>query len=121
MGSAVFAAQGYTGIGDTFARDAMPVGHHVLKSATCTPGSTGPRDEFGAIFIATFWPCGASFKTAASTSSRRYTTEFGVQQRTGSGSRACFSAFRCKCNASGIPQMDLRAWGTSVLPKTAGA
>jgi hypothetical protein len=113
-GSPWFAAQGYTGIGDTFAATPMHAwdttvelrdsfawqhGHHALKF-----GGDGRR------YI---WPMWGFFQNRGFYQyTNGYTTQFGFNDGSGSGfASMLLSLPTVKQRQAGVPQMNLRNWG----------
>ena len=115
-GSPWFAVQGYTGIGDTFAATPMmawdttyeirdtyswQIGHHAIK--------------FGGDYHWYTWPMWGFFQNRGYYQfTNGYTTEFGFNNGTGSGlASMLLSLPTVKQRQAGVPQMNLRNWGTS--------
>jgi hypothetical protein len=113
-GAPWFAAQGYTGIGDTFAATPMHAwdttvelrdsfawqhGHHALRF-----GGDGRR------YI---WPMWGFFQNRGYYQyTNGYTTEFGFNDGSGSGfASLLLSLPTVKQRQAGVPQMNLRNWG----------
>src|SRR5579864_3756362 len=115
-GAPWFAAQGYTGIGDTFAATPMHAWDttgEVRDTYSWQRGRHGIK--FGGDIHRYYWPMWGFFQNRGYYQyTNGYTTEFGFNDGSGSGlASMLLSLPAVKQRQAGIPQMDLRAWGTA--------
>jgi hypothetical protein len=117
-GAPWFAAQGYTGIGDTFAATPMHAWDTMFEIRDMYAWQHGRHAmKFGGDFHRYIWPMWGFFQNRGFYQfTTGYTTEFGFNNGTGSGlASLLLSLPAVKQRQAGIPQMDLRAWGTSIF------
>jgi hypothetical protein len=117
-GAPWFAAQGYTGIGDTFAATPMHAWDTMFEVRDMYAWQHGRHAmKFGGDFHRYIWPMWGFFQNRGFYQfTTGYTTEFGFNNGTGSGlASMLLSLPAVKQRQAGIPQMDLRAWGTSIF------
>jgi hypothetical protein len=117
-GAPWFAAQGYTGIGDTFAATPMHAWDTMFELRDTYAWQHGRHAmKFGGDFHRYIWPMWGFFQNRGFYQfTTGYTTEFGFNNGTGSGlASMLLSLPAVKQRQAGIPQMDLRAWGTSIF------
>ena len=115
-GAPWFAAQGYTGIGDTFAATPMHAWDTTVEVRDTYAWQRGRRGmKFGGEFHRYIWPMWGFFQNRGFYQyTTGYTTEFGFNDGSGSGlASMLLSLPAVKQRQAGIPQMDLRAWGTA--------
>jgi hypothetical protein len=113
-GAPWFAAQGYTGIGDTFAATPMHAWDTTLEVRDTYAWQRGRHGvKFGGEFHRYFWPMWGFFQNRGYYQyTTGYTTQFGFNDGSGSGlASMLLSLPAVKQRQAGIPQMDLRAWG----------
>jgi hypothetical protein len=113
-GAPWFAAQGYTGIGDTFAATPMHAWDTTFEVRDTYAWQRGRHGmKFGGEFHRYFWPMWGFFQNRGYYQyTTGYTTEFGFNDGSGSGlASMLLSLPAVKQRQAGIPQMDLRAWG----------
>jgi hypothetical protein len=113
-GAPWFAAQGYTGIGDTFAATPMHAWDTTFEVRDTYAWQRGRHGmKFGGEFHRYFWPMWGFFQNRGYYQyTTGYTTEFGFNDGSGSGlASMLLSLPSVKQRQAGIPQMDLRAWG----------
>ena len=113
-GAPWFAAQGYTGIGDTYAATPMHAWDTTVElrdSFTWQRGHHALR--FGVDARRYIWPMWGFFQNRGYYQfTNGYTTEFGFNDGSGSGfASLLLSLPSVKQRQAGIPQMDLRNWG----------
>jgi hypothetical protein len=113
-GSPWFAAQGYTGIGDTFAATPMHAWdtmYEIRDAYAWQRGRHGIR--FGGDFHWYTWPMWGFFQNRGYYQfTNGYTTQFGFNDGSGSGlASLLLSLPAVKQRQAGIPQMNLRNWG----------
>jgi len=117
-GAPWFAAQGYTGVGDTFAATPMHAWDTMFEIRDMYAWQQGRHAmKFGGDFHRYIWPMWGFFQNRGFYQfTTGYTTEFGFNNGTGSGlASMLLSLPAVKQRQAGIPQMDLRAWGTSIF------
>src|SRR5215475_8573060 len=117
-GAPWFAAQGYTGIGDTFAATPMHAWDTMFEIRDTYAWQQGRHAmKFGGDFHRYIWPMWGFFQNRGYYQfTTGYTTEFGFNDGSGSGlASLLLSLPAVKQRQAGIPQMDLRAWGTSAF------
>lgn len=117
-GAPWFAVQGYTGIGDTFAATPMHAWDTMFEIRDMYAWQHGRHAmKFGGDFHRYIWPMWGFFQNRGYYQfTNGYTTEFGFNNGTGSGlASLLLSLPAVKQRQAGIPQMDLRAWGTSMF------
>ncbi len=117
-GSPWFAVQGYTGIGDTFAATPMHAWDTTIEVRDTYAWQRGRHAmKFGGEFHRYIWPMWGFFQNRGFYQyTTGYTTEFGFNNGSGSGlASMLLSLPAVKQRQAGIPQMDLRAWGTGAF------
>src|SRR6266481_2512893 len=117
-GSPWFAVQGYTGIGDTFAATPMHAWDTTIEVRDSYAWQRGRHAmKFGGEFHRYIWPMRGFFQNRGYYQyTTGYTTEFGFNDGSGSGlASLLLSLPAVKQRQVGIPQMDLRAWGTAAF------
>jgi hypothetical protein len=117
-GSPWFAVQGYTGIGDTFAATPMHAWDTTIEVRDTYAWQRGRHGmKFGGEFHRYIWPMWGFFQNRGFYQyTTGYTTEFGFNDGSGSGlASMLLSLPAVKQRQAGIPQMDLRAWGTAAF------
>ena len=117
-GAPWFAVQGYAGIGDTFAATPMHAWDTMFEVRDMYAWQHGKHAmKFGGDFHRYIWPMWGFFQNRGFYQfTTGYTTEFGFNNGTGSGlASMLLSLPAVKQRQAGIPQMDLRAWGTSIF------
>src|SRR6202790_4848150 len=117
-GAPWFAAQGYTGIGDTFAATPMHAWDTTVELRDAYSWQRGRHGmKFGGEFHRYIWPMWGFFQNRGYYQyTTGYTTEFGFNDGSGSGlASMLLSLPAVKQRQAGIPQMDLRAWGTAAF------
>jgi len=117
-GSPWFAVQGYTGIGDTFAATPMHAWDTTIELRDTYAWQRGRHGtKFGAEFHRYIWPMWGFFQNRGYYQyTTGYTTEFGFNDGSGSGLASMLLGLPAvKQRQAGIPQMDLRAWGTAAF------
>src|SRR5215475_3135005 len=117
-GAPWFAAQGYTGIGDTFAATPMHAWDTMFEIRDTYAWQHGKHGlKFGGDFHRYIWPMWGFFQNRGYYQfTNGYTTQFGFNDGSGSGfASMLLSLPAVKQTQAGIPQMDLRAWGTSAF------
>src|SRR6266853_3056534 len=115
-GSPWFAVQGYTGIGDTFAATPMHAWDTTIEVRDTYAWQRGRHGiKFGGEFHRYIWPMWGFFQNRGFYQyTTGYTTEFGFNDGSGSGlASLLLSLPAVKQRQAGVPQMDLRAWGTA--------
>ena len=120
-GAPWFAAQGYTGIGDTFAATPMHAWDTTANSESrWQRGRHGMK--FGGDFRRYIWPMWGFFQNRGYYQyTNGYTTEFGFNDGSGSGlASLLLSLPTVKQRQAGVPQMNLRNWDGMPSPKTVG-
>src|SRR2546426_4470336 len=117
-GAPWFAVQGYTGIGDTFAATPMHAWDTTIELRDTYAWQRGRHGmRFGGEFHRYIWPMWGFFQNRGFYQyTTGYTTEFGFNDGSGSGlASMLLSLPAVKQRQAGIPQMDLRAWGTAAF------
>src|SRR5712691_8998996 len=117
-GAPWFAVQGYTGIGDTFAATPMHAWDTTIEVRDAYAWQRGRHAmKFGGEFHRYIWPMWGFFQNRGYYQyTTGYTTEFGFNDGSGSGlASMLLSLPAAKQRQAGIPQMDLRAWGTAAF------
>lgn len=117
-GAPWFAVQGYTGIGDTFAATPMHAWDTTLEFRDTYAWQRGRHGlKFGGEFHRYIWPMWGFFQNRGYYQyTTGYTTEFGFNDGSGSGlASMLLSLPAVKQRQAGIPQMNLRAWGTAAF------
>src|SRR4029077_18050777 len=117
-GAPWFAAQGYTGMGDTFAATPMHAWDTTIEVRDTYAWQRGRHGiKFGGEFHRYIWPMWGFFQNRGFYQyTTGYTTEFGFNDGSGSGlASMLLSLPAVKQRQAGIPQMDLRAWGTAAF------
>ncbi len=115
-GSPWFAAQGYTGIGDTLAATPMHAWDTTVEFRDTFAWQKGRHGlKFGGDFHRYIWPMWGFFQNRGYYQyTNGYTTEFGFNDGSGSGLASMLLSLPVvKQRQAGIPQMNLRAWGLS--------
>jgi hypothetical protein len=113
-GAPWFAAQGYTGIGDTFAATPMHAWDTMYEIRDTYAWEKGRHSiKFGGDFHWYTWPMWGFFQNRGFYQyTTGYTTEFGFNNGTGSGlASLLLSLPAVKQRQAGVPQMNLRNWG----------
>jgi hypothetical protein len=114
-GAPWFAAQGYTGIGDTFAATPMHAWDTMYEIRDTYAWEKGRHSiKFGGDFHWYTWPMWGFFQNRGFYQyTTGYTTEFGFNNGSGSGlASLLLSLPAVKQRQAGVPQMNLRNWGT---------
>ena len=115
-GAPWFAAQGYTGVGDTFAATPMHAWGTIYEIRDMYAWQKGRHGlKFGGDFHWYTWPMWGFFQNRGYYQyTNGYTTEFGINDGTGSGlASMLLSLPTVKQRQAGVPQMNLRNWGGS--------
>jgi hypothetical protein len=115
-GAPWFAAQGYTGIGDTFAATPMHAWGTIYEIRDMYAWQRGRHGlKFGGDFHWYTWPMWGFFQNRGYYQyTNGYTTEFGINDGTGSGlASMLLSLPTVKQRQAGVPQMNLHNWGGS--------
>jgi len=113
-GAPWFAAQGYTGIGDTFAATPMHAWDTTAELRDTLAWQRGRHAlKFGGDFRRYIWPMWGFFQNRGYYQyTNGYTTELGFNDGSGSGfASLLLSLPTVKQRQAGIPQMQLRNWG----------
>ncbi len=113
-GAPWFAAQGYTGIGDTFAATPMHAWDTTAELRDTFAWQRGRHAlKFGGDFRRYIWPMWGFFQNRGYYQyTNGYTTEFGFNDGSGSGfASLLLSLPAVKQRQAGVPQMNLRNWG----------
>jgi len=113
-GAPWFAAQGYTGIGDTFAATPMHAWDTMAEIRDTYAWQRGRHAlKFGGDFRRYIWPMWGFFQNRGYYQyTTGYTTESGFNDGSGSGfANLLLSLPAVKQRQAGIPQMNLRNWG----------
>ncbi len=113
-GAPWFAAQGYTGIGDTFAATPMHAWDTTAEIRDTFAWQRGRHGiKFGGDFRRYIWPMWGFFQNRGYYQfTTGYTTEFGFNDGSGSGlASLLLSLPTVKQRQAGVPQMNLRNWG----------
>jgi hypothetical protein len=117
-GAPWFAVQGYAGIGDTFAATPMHAWDTTIEVRDTYAWQRGRHAmKFGGEFHRYIWPMWGFFQNRGYYQyTNGYTTEFGFNDGGGSGlASMLLSLPAVKQRQAGVPQMDLRAWGTGAF------
>jgi hypothetical protein len=117
-GSPWFAAQGYTGIGDTYAATPMHAWDTIYEIRDTYSWQLGRHAvKLGGDFHWYTWPMWGFFQNRGYYQyTNGYTTEFGFNDGSGNGfASLLLSLPTVKQRQAGIPQMNLRNWGTSAF------
>lgn len=117
-GAPWFAAQGYTGIGDTFAATPMHAWDTMYEFRDTYAWQRGRHGiKFGGDFHWYTWPMWGFFQNRGYYQyTNGYTTDFGFNDGTGSGfASLLLSLPAVKQRQAGIPQMNLRNWGSDAF------
>src|SRR6266852_5354285 len=117
-GSPWFAAQGYTGIGDTFAATPMHAWDTMYEFRDTYAWQHGRHGiKFGGDFHWYTWPMWGFFQNRGYYQfTNGYTTEFGFNNGSGSGFASLLLILPAvKQRQAGIPQMNLRNWGNAAF------
>jgi hypothetical protein len=121
-GAPWFAAQGYTGIGDTFAATPMHAWDTMYEIRDTYAGERGRHGiKFGGDVHWYTWPMWGFFQNRGYYQyTNGYTTEFGFNDGSGNGfASLLLSLPAVKQRQAGIPQMNLRSWGTDAFVEDA--
>jgi hypothetical protein len=113
-GAPWFAAQGYTGMGDTFAATPMHAWDTMMELRDTFAWQRGHHAlRFGADARRFIWPMWGFFQNRGYYQfTNGYTTEFGFNDGSGSGfASLLLSLPTVKQRQAGVPQMNLRNWG----------
>jgi Carboxypeptidase regulatory-like domain len=113
-GAPWFAAQGYTGIGDTFAATPMHAWDTTGELRDTFAWQRGRHGiKFGGDFRRYIWPMWGFFQNRGYYQyTTGYTTEFGFNDGSGNGfASLLLSLPAIKQRQAGVPQMNLRNWG----------
>jgi hypothetical protein len=113
-GAPWFAAQGYTGIGDTFAATPMHAWDTTGELRDTFAWQHGRHGiKFGGDFRRYVWPMWGFFQNRGYYQfTNGYTTEFGFNDGSGSGlASLLLSLPTVKQRQAGVPQMNLANWG----------
>jgi len=113
-GAPWFAAQGYTGIGDTFAATPMHAWDTTVELRDTLAWQHGRHSmKFGGDARRYIWPMWGFFQNRGYYQyTNGYTTEFGFNDGSGSGfASLLLSLPAVKQRQAGVPQMNLRNWG----------
>lgn len=113
-GAPWFAAQGYTGIGDTFAATPMHAWDTTIEGRDTFAWQHGHHAlRFGGDIRRFIWPMWGFFQNRGFYQfTNGYTTEFGLNDGSGNGfASLLLSLPTVKQRQAGVPQMDLRNWG----------
>jgi len=114
-GAPWFAAQGYTGIGDTFAATPMHAWDTMYEIRDTYAWEHGRHSiKFGGDFHWFTWPMWGFFQNRGFYQyTNGYTTQSGFNDGSGNGfASLLLSLPAVKQRQAGIPQMNLRNWGT---------
>jgi Carboxypeptidase regulatory-like domain len=117
-GAPWFAAQGYTGIGDTFAATPMHAWDTMYEIRDTYSWERGRHGiKFGGDFHWYTWPMWGFFQNRGYYQyTNGYTTQFGFNDGSGSGfANLLLSLPAVKQRQAGIPQMNLRNWGADAF------
>jgi len=117
-GAPWFAAQGYTGIGDTFAATPMHAWDTMYEIRDAYAWQRGRHGiKFGGDFHWYTWPMWGFFQNRGYYQfTNGYTTQFGFNDGSGSGfASMLLSLPAVKQRQAGIPQMNLRNWGSDAF------
>ena len=117
-GAPWFAPQSYTGIGDTFAATPMHAWDTMYEFRDAYAWQRGRHGiKFGGDFHWYTWPMWGFFQNRGYYQyTTGYTTEFGFNDGSGSGfASMLLSLPAVKQRQAGIPQMNLRNWGSDAF------
>jgi hypothetical protein len=117
-GAPWFAAQGYTGMGDTFAATPMHAWDTMYEVRDTYAWQRGRHGiKFGGDFHWYTWPMWGFFQNRGYYQfTNGYTTQFGFNDGSGSGlASMLLSLPAVKQRQAGIPQMNLRNWGSDAF------
>ena len=117
-GAPWFAAQGYTGIGDTFAATPMHAWDTTGELRDTFAWQRGRHGiKFGGDFRRYIWPMWGFFQNRGYYQyTTGYTTEFGFNDGSGNGfASLLLSLPAVKQRQAGVPQMNLRNWGSDAF------
>lgn len=117
-GAPWFAVQGYTGIGDTFAATPMKAWDTVYEIRDTYAWEHGHHSiKFGGDYHWFIWPMWGFFQNRGFYQfTNGYTTDHGINDGTGSAlASLLLSLPTVKQRQAGIPQMNLRDWGSSLF------
>src|SRR5258706_10918849 len=117
-GAPWFAAQGYTGIGDTFAATPMHAWDTMYEFRDAFAWQRGRHGiKMGGDFHWYTWPMWGFFQNRGFYQfTNGYTTEFGFNDGTGSGFASLLLSLPAeKQRQAGVPQMNLRNWGSDAF------
>lgn len=117
-GAPWFAAQGYTGIGDTFAATPMHAWDTMYEFRDTYAWQRGRHGiKFGGDFHWYTWPMWGFFQNRGYYQyTTGYTTEFGFNDGSGNGfASLLLNLPAVKQRQAGIPQMNLRNWGSDAF------
>jgi hypothetical protein len=117
-GAPWFAAQGYTGFGDTFAATPMHAWDTMYEVRDTYAWQRGRHGiKFGGDFHWYTWPMWGFFQNRGYYQfTNGYTTQFGFNDGSGSGlASLLLSLPAVKQRQAGIPQMNLRNWGSDAF------
>jgi Carboxypeptidase regulatory-like domain len=117
-GAPWFAAQGYTGIGDTFAATPMHAWDTMYEFRDTYAWQHGRHGiKFGGDYHWYTWPMWGFFQNRGYYQyTTGYTTAFGFNDGSGSGfASMLLSLPAVKQRQAGIPQMNLRNWGSDAF------
>jgi Carboxypeptidase regulatory-like domain len=117
-GAPWFAAQGYTGIGDTFAATPMHAWDTMYEIRDTYAWQHGRHGiKMGGDYQWYTWPMWGFFQNRGYYQyTNGYTTEFGFNDGSGSGfASMLLSLPAVKQRQAGIPQMNLRNWGSDAF------
>ena len=117
-GAPWFSVQGYTGIGDTFAATPMHAWDTMYEIRDAYSWQRGHHGiKFGGDYHWSTWPMWGFFQNRGYYQfTNGYTTEHGFNDGTGSGlASLLLSLPAVKQRQAGIPQMNLRNWGSAMF------
>jgi len=117
-GAPWFAVQGYTGIGDTFGATPMHAWDTVYELRDSYAWQRGRHGiKFGGDYHWFTWPMWGFFQNRGYYQfTNGYTTQFGFNDGSGSALASLLLTLpTVKQRQAGIPQMNLRNWGTSAF------
>ena len=117
-GAPWFAAQGYTGIGDTFAATPMHAWDTTVELRDTFAWQHGRHGlKFGGDGRRYSWPMWGFFQNRGFYQyTNGYTTQFGFNDGSGNGfANLLLSLPAVKQRQAGIPQMNLRNWGYDIF------
>ena len=117
-GAPWFAVQGYTGIGDTFAATPMHAWDTMYEIRDTYARQVGRHGiKFGGDYHWYTWPMWGFFQNRGYYQyTSGYTTQFGFNDGSGSGlASLLLSLPAVKQRQAGVPQMNLRNWGSEAF------